>query len=87
MTSKTQCIKIFNCSITGTPISYANDIIPLISDYLTEINCEKSDKIISLIVSNPSLCDIVFPKVMKYFILKYCILSIMFNNKTIMYYE
>ena len=40
---KSDCIKIFNASIRGTPVSFNKELIPLISDYLTEIKYEKSN--------------------------------------------
>ena len=47
--SKDDCIMIFNSMIEGKTISWDKFILPLISDYLTEINCEKSTELISLI--------------------------------------
>lgn len=84
---KSDCIKIFNASIRGTPVSFNKELIPLISDYLTEIKYEKSDKLISLIISNPDLVQSALPKVIDYFCRKYQIFRLMFNNKIILYYE
>lgn len=42
---------------------------------------------INLIVQNPQLINVAMPKIVEYFCRKYCILSIIFNNKTILYYE
>ena len=84
MVGKSDCIAIFNHMIRGTP---TDKLILLFSDYLTEIKCEKSDKLINLIVQNPQLMGIAIPKIVEYFCRKYCILSIIFNNKTILYYE
>lgn len=85
--SKDDCIMIFNSMIEGKTISWDKFILPLISDYLTEINCEKSTELISLIVANPNLAKVTFGKIIPYYIRKYGILSILFNNKTILYYE
>ena len=85
--SKLECISIFNAMIRGTPIDFNKNIIPLISDYLTEINYEKSDKIISLIVANPMLAKFTFDKIIPYYRRKYNIFSLLLNNKTILYYE
>lgn len=93
MATKTECINIFNAMIRGTPISFQEKLLPLISDYLTEINCEKSDRMINLIVQNPQLVQQAFPTIVEYYCRKYCILSIKettneFNFfKTILYYE
>lgn len=84
--NKTECINLFNKFINSDN-THINKILEIISDYLTEINCEKSTEIISLIQQNPILLNKAFPKAMNYFILKYCILSLIFNNKTILYYE
>ena len=50
MVGKSDCITIFNEMIRGAPF---NKLILIFSDYLTEIKCEKSDKMINLIVQNP----------------------------------
>ena len=93
MVTKQECISIFNAMIRGAPI---DKLIILISDYLTEIKCEKSDKMINLIVQNPQLIQQVFPQIVEYYCRKYNILSIKkvdLNNlyinslKTILYYE
>lgn len=92
MVTSSECIEIFNAMIRGTPISFTDKILPLISDYLTEINCEKSDKIVSLIVANPQLAQQTLSTLVDYYTRKYCILSIsslngLNINKTILYYE
>lgn len=93
MVTKQECISIFNAMIRGTP---TDKLIILISDYLTEIKCEKSDKIINLIVQNPQLIQQAFPQIVEYYCRKYNILSIkrvdlndLYINslKTILYYE
>ena len=93
MVTKQECISIFNAMIRGTP---TDKLIILISDYLTEIKCEKSDKMINLIVQNPQLIQQALPQIVEYYCRKYNILSIKkvdLNNlyinslKTILYYE
>lgn len=86
MITKTECIAILNSMNNEIAISF-DRIISFISDYLTEIKYENSDKIINLIVQNPNLAQYAIPKVSDYFIRKYGILSLWFNNKIIMYYE
>ena len=92
--SKNECISIFNAMIRGTPVSFQNKLLPMVSEYLTENNVENSDKMINLIVQNPQLIQNTLPKVVEYYCRKYNILSIKisqneFNNlfKTILYYE
>ena len=85
--TKADCIFIFNSMIRGTPVSFTDKILPLISEYLTEINYEKSGEMINLLSQHPNLASSAMPKVIEYFERKYCIFSIIYNNKTILYYE
>lgn len=86
--SKTECIFIFNEIIRGSPNISLEKRILLISEYLTENNIEKSDKLINLIVQQPQLIKIALPKVIDYFCRKYNILILKSNfNKIILYYE
>lgn len=95
MVNKSECIEIFNAMIRGTPISFQEKLLPLVSEYLTENNVENSDKMINLLVQNPQLIQNTLPKVIEYFCRKYNILSIQektsnslnSNFKTILYYE
>ena len=95
MVNKTDCIGVFNAMIRGTPISFSEKLLPMFSDFLTENNIEKSDKMINLIVQNPQLIQQAMPKIIEYFCRKYCILSLVkmpsLNSinpkKTILYYE
>lgn len=91
--TKTDYIEIFNAMITGTPISFKDRVFPMVSEYLTEINYENYQKLISLIGSNPQLAERFIPELVEYYCRKYNIASIKinaggFNNlKTILYYE
>lgn len=93
--NKNECISIFNTMIRGTPVSFTEKLLPLFSDYLTEIKCEKSDKMINLIVQNPQLIQQALPVLIEYYCRKYNILrvqvksdlNININFKTILYYE
>ena len=88
--SKEECMSVFNAMIRGTPVSFTDKLIPLVSDYLTEIKYEKSDKIINLIVQNPQLIKIAIPKIVDYYCRKYNIFILIIDpkglNKTILYY-
>ena len=91
MITKSEYISLFNNINNNSKISLEK-AISLISDYLTEINCKYSDKLISLIIQNPSLVNYTFPTITDYFCRKYNIFSLetpdVFNNyKKIMYYE
>ncbi len=88
---KNDCIEIFNAMIRETPVSFNERILPMISEYLTEINSENVVEKISLIGQNPQLANNIFPDVVNHFCGKYNIVKVMetdkFNNlKTIMYY-
>ena len=96
MVEKNDCLDIFNAMIRGTPIPFQEKLLPVISEYLTEINYENSDKMINLIVQNPQMAQNIIPELVEYYCRKYNILrlqlklnlnSINFNLKTILYYE
>lgn len=91
MATKEECIEIFNAMIRGTPVSFNERILPMISEYLTEINSENIPEKINLIGQNPQLANNIFPDVVEYYCTKYNIIKVMepdkFNNlKIIMYY-
>lgn len=91
---KSECIEVFNSIINGTPVSFQDKLLPMVSEYLTEIKYENSDKVINLIVQNPQLVQQTLPELVEYYCRKYNIFSIkekldnsLFNLKTILYYE
>ena len=51
--NKKDYIDMFNGIIRGDPVPFKEKVIPMISDYLTEINYENREKMISLIEQNP----------------------------------
>ena len=93
--NKNDCIEIFNAMIRGTPVSFKEKLFPMVSEYLTEIKYENSDKMINLIVQKPQLIQQFIPKLVEYYCQKYCILELIklpgpndLNiKKTILYYE
>ena len=93
--SKSECIKVFNAMIRGTPLSFQKNLLPMYSEYLTENNIENSDKLINLVVQNPQLIQQAFPKIVDYYCRKYNILILkklpnkqdLNITKTILYYE
>lgn len=84
--NKKDYINMFNGIIRGDPVPFKEKVIPMISDYLTEINYENADKIIYLIQQNPQLIEMAYPKIVEYFTKKYNILSLIYNNKILYYY-
>jgi predicted house-cleaning noncanonical NTP pyrophosphatase (MazG superfamily) len=93
--TKNECIELFNNMIRGTPVSFQDKLLPMVSEFLTENNIENSEKMINLIVQNPQLIRETLPEVVDYYCRKFCILSLrekvnesLLNNfKTILYYE
>ena len=71
--SKEEYISIFNAVIIGTPVSFTDKLLPLISDYLTEINYENLEKTISLIMQNPQLIERFMPDIVDHYCRKYSI--------------
>ena len=96
MVTKRDCLDVFNAMIRNIPVSFDKKLFPIVSEYLTEINYENSDKMINLIVQNPQVVQRFIPELIEYYCRKYNILrlqlkpnlnSINFNLKTILYYE
>ena len=96
MVTKNDCIDIFNNMIRGNPVSFKDKLLPIVSEYLTEIKYENSDKVINLIVQNPQMVQRFIPELVEFYRRKYNILglqvesnlnSINLNLKTILYYE
>lgn len=85
--TKKDYIDLFNALNTGSPVSWKNQVLPIIYDYLTESQFENSDKMINLIKQNPQLSSNYLLDCIKYYCRKHGILSIIYNNKTILYYE
>ena len=85
--TKKDYIELFNALNTGSKVSWKNQILPVIYDYLTESQFENSDKLINLIKQNPQLSSNYLMDCIRYYCRKHCIFSIINNNKTILYYE
>ena len=83
---KKDYIDFFNSLIRGEPVSLQK-IIQMVSEYLTEIKLENKDKICKLILQNPQIANNYLPDYIRYYCKKYCILSIIFKNQTILYYD
>ena len=96
MVTKNSCIDVFNAMIRGTPVSFQDEILPMVLEYLTEINYENFETVKNLIVQNPQLVQNFIPELIEYYCRKFYILRIQinpnlnqinFNLKTILYYE
>ena len=87
MVTKKECIDVFNSMLNRRVVSFDKKLLPMISDYLTENNIENSEELIKLLLQNPDLVQMAFPKVIDYFCKKYCIFSLIYLNKIILYYE
>lgn len=96
MVTKNSCIDVFNAMIIGTPVSFQDEILPMVLEYLTEINYENFETVKNLIVQNPQLVQKFIPELIEYYCRKFYILRIQinpnlneinFNLKTILYYE
>ena len=74
--TKNDLIELFNCMITGTPVSFDKKLLPTISEYLTEINYENFETVKNLIVQNPQLVQKFIPELIEYYCRKYNILSL-----------
>lgn len=85
--AKKDYIDLFNALTIGSPVSWQNQILPIIYDYLTESQFENPDKVINLIKQNPQLSGNYLLNCIQYYCRKYSILSITYNNKIILYYE
>lgn len=72
--------------VRNIPVSYDKEIIPLVSDYLTEIKYENSSKIINLILQQPDLLQLALPKIIDYYCRKFNIFQLI-DKKVILYYE
>ena len=85
--TKKEYINLFNALNTGSPVSWQNQVLPIIYDYLTESQFENPDKVINLIRQNPQLSSNYLLNCIQYYCRKHSILSITYNNKIILYYE
>ena len=84
---KSDYIRIFNAMIKGKSISWQKEVLPMICEYLTEIKLENKDKICKLMLQKPQIANNYLSDCIRYYCKKYCILSIIFKNQTILYYE
>ena len=89
--NKEEYVNIFNNIIRGTPVSFTEKVLPMISEYLTEINYENIPQTITLIGQNPQLAERFMPDLVRYYCQKHDIISVQKqinpgNFKTILYY-
>lgn len=82
-----ECIELFNKITYNIPVDLNSSIIPLIYEFLTDINAKNIEKLIELIVENPILISETLPKVINHICIKYQINYVSLNGKTILYYD
>ena len=89
MITKESCIKLFNAALNNTSISLEDDLIPLLSDYLFEVKCDKASELLSFIINNPTLILETIPTLIDYYTRKFNVCSIYLNKnnfKPFLYY-
>ena len=69
--NKKDYIDMFNGIIRGDPVPFKEKVIPMISDYLTEINYENREKMISLIEQNPLMGQNLLEELIEYYCIKF----------------
>lgn len=84
---KIECIELFNKIACNISVDLNSSVIPLIYDFLTEINFQNGKEMINLIVNNPMLISHALPKVIRHYCIKYGINYVSLNGKTILYYD
>ena len=84
---KKECIELFNKMTNNIPVDLSSAVIPLIYEFLTDINAKNTEKLIELIVENPILISETLPKVINHICIKYQINYISLNGKIILYYD
>lgn len=87
MIEKKEFVNILNAMNKGTPIPFNEKLLPLISEYLTEIKYENPDKVINLIVQNNSVSTKILSDLIQYYRKKLNVCSLSYNNQTLCYYE
>ena len=87
MINKKDFVEVLNAMNKGTPLPFNERILPLVSEYLTEIKYENPEKVINLIVQNNFVPTDIVSDLIQYYKKKLNICSISYNNKILCYYE
>ena len=88
MNDKQTCIYLFNAIINKQPVSFDKELVPFVTEYLTEIKYEKINEIIILLQQRPELIsNQLFMAMIDYYCKKYCILSLLAGKQIILFYE
>lgn len=88
MNDKQTCIYLFNAIINNQSISFDKELVPFVTEYLTEIKYEKINEIIILLQQRPELIsNQLFMAMIDYYCKKYCILSLLAGKQIILFYE
>lgn len=88
MNDKQTCIYLFNAIINKQTISFDKELVPFVTEYLTEIKYEKINEIIILLQQRPELIsNQLFMAMIDYYCKKHCILSLLAGKQIILFYE
>lgn len=88
MNDKKTCIYLFNAIINKQSISFDKELVPFVTEYLTEIKYEKINEIIILLQQRPELIsNQLFMAMIDYYCKKHCIFSLLAGKQIILFYE
>lgn len=88
MNDKQTCIYLFNAIINKQSISFDKELVPFVTEYLTEIKYEKINEIIILLQQRPELIsNQLFMTMIDYYCKKHCIFSLLAGKQIILFYE
>lgn len=96
--NKSNCIRVFNSMIRGTPVSFDKELLVLFCDYLQEHKIKNIEKLVAAVQMQPDLLKMAMPKIVDYYCRKYNIFSLKAKpdpflhslnspSQTILYYE
>ena len=88
MNDKQTCIYLFNAIINKQPVSFDKELVPFVTEYLTEIKYEKINEIIILLQQKPELISSqLISAMIDYYCKKHCIFSLLAGKQIILFYE
>lgn len=88
MNDKQTCIYLFNAIINKQPVSFDKELVPFVTEYLTEIKYEKINEIIILLQQRPELItNQLFRAMIDYYCKKHYIFSLLAGKQIILFYE
>ena len=81
--TRNDCVEILNAANEGRP---TNKLMMAISEYIAESKPQQVNKMIEFLNANPHFINMIFPQVMEYYQKKFNIVSIIQNNRILLYY-